>query len=53
MVGRNDGFQPVRLDMGIDLGRRYIGVPEHLLQRPEIGSPGKEMTGEGMPQAMR
>ena len=46
-------LEPVRLHVGVDLGRRDIGVPEHLLDRSQIGAAGEEMAGKGMPQHMR
>jgi hypothetical protein len=35
-----DGFQPVQIDMSINLSGGDIGVAEHLLHHPEIRSTG-------------
>jgi hypothetical protein len=35
-----DGFQPVQIDMGINLSGGDIGMPEHLLHHSEIRSAG-------------
>ena len=39
--------------MGVDLGGRYVGVPEQILNDAEIGAVLKEMTSEGVAQDMR
>ncbi len=38
--------------MGIALGRRHAGVPEQLLDHPQIGSPVEQMGGEAVPQGV-
>ena len=53
MMGGDDRLQPLRLDMGVDLGRRNIGMAEHLLQRAQIGTAGEQMAGKGMAQTVR
>ena len=45
--------QPIALDMGIDLGRRDIGMAEHLLYAAQIGAVVEQMAGEGMTQHVR
>src|SRR3954452_8285523 len=39
--------------VGIELGRRQVGVPQHLLDRAEVGAALEQVRGEGMPQEMR
>ena len=46
-------LQPLPDDVGINLGRRDLGVPQHHLDRPQVGSPLEEMGREGMPQDVR
>ena len=40
-------------DMGIDLGRREIGMAEQGLDHPQVGPMRQQMRGEGMAQDMR
>lgn len=47
------GFKTVGVDMGIDLGRGYIGMSQHHLDRAQIGATRQEMGGKGMAQDMR
>ena len=39
--------------VGVELGRGQIRVPQHLLNRPEIGSALEQMCREGVAQQMR
>ena len=39
--------------MRVDLRRRNVGVPEHLLDRADIGAVLNEMRRERMPQSVR
>ncbi len=39
--------------MGVDLGGRYVGVPEQILNDAKIGAVLKEMASEGVAQDMR
>ena len=41
------------VDMGIDFGRRDIGMAEHFLDDPQIGSTTEQMCREAVPQLMR
>ncbi len=45
--------EPVAADVGIDLGRRDLAVPEHELDGPEVRAALEEVGGEGMPQDVR
>ena len=42
--------QPIRRQVGVDLGRTDVGVPEHLLQRTQIAAAGEQMSGERVAQ---
>ena len=44
--------QPVVLNMGIDLCRRDVRMPQHLLHAAQIGTMGEEMRREGVAQHM-
>ena len=48
-----DLAEPAELDAGVDLGRGDRGVAEHLLDDAQIGTPGKEVGGEAVPQRVR
>ena len=43
-------LQALLIDMGVNLGRRNIGVAEHFLNDPEIGAVAQEMSRETVPQ---
>src|SRR6185369_15890815 len=45
--------QPRALDMRIDLCRRNVGVPEHLLHAAQIGAMIEQMARESMAQDVR
>ena len=45
--------QPLLDDMGIDLRRGDIGMPEQLLHRAKIGAALKEMAGESVAKDVR
>jgi len=45
--------QPFTADMGVNLGRRDLAVPEHKLNGPEVGPPFKEMGRKRVPQDVR
>ena len=47
-----DPLQALFQYMGIDLGGGEIGVTEHHLHRPQVGSPLQEMGRKGMAQGM-
>ena len=38
--------------MGVDFGRGDIGVPQHRLDRPQIGPIGQQMRGKGVAQSV-
>ena len=46
-------FQPLLVDVRINLGRGDIRMPEHLLDDPEIGSVAQKMGRETVPQQVR
>ncbi len=39
-------------DVGIDLGRGYIGMAQEVLHRADVGTPFEQVGGEGMPEGM-
>jgi len=45
--------QPFAADVGVDLGRRDLAVPEHQLDGPEVGPALEEVRREGVPQDVR
>lgn len=46
-------FQPLLLDMGVDLGGGNVGMTEHHLNSPEIGTIGEKVGGKGMADHVR
>ena len=46
-------LQALLIDMGVNLGRRNIGVAEHFLDDPQIRTVSEQMCREAMPQKMR
>ena len=46
-------FQPLLINMGVDLRRRDIGVPEHFLDDTEIAAIIEQMRGEAVPKRVR
>src|SRR5579863_3912515 len=48
-----DRKQPLHLDVGVFLGGRERGVPEQLLDRPQVGAALQQVGGEGVPQGVR
>jgi hypothetical protein len=46
-----EGAEPGLVDMGVDLGRADVGVPEHGLHGPEVGAVVEEVRGNGAPSA--
>lgn len=53
MVGLHGLTQAFFQNMGIDLGRRYVRVPKHLLHGAQVGAIGKKVGSKGMAQNMR
>jgi len=53
MMRLNQLLQPFRQDMGVNLGRRDIGMSEQFLQAAQIGAMRQQMRGEGMTEHMR
>ena len=43
-------LEPLLIDMGVDLGRRYVRVAQHLLDDSKIRAVAKQMRCEAMPQ---
>ena len=41
------------IDMGVDLGRADVGMPEQLLNRPDVRPVGEHVRGEAVPQHVR
>ena len=52
MRGLDQPAQPRALHVGIDLGRRDIGVPQHLLHASQVGAVIEQMAGERVAQHM-
>ena len=48
----DQGLEPGRQDVGVNLGGRDVGVPQHLLDAPQIRAVIEEMGGEGVAQHM-
>ena len=46
-------FQPLLIDMRIDLRRRNIGVTQHFLNNPQIGAVPQQMRRETVPEKVR
>ena len=46
-------LEPLLIDVGIDLGRRYVRVAQHLLDDSKIRAVAEKMRGEAVPQKMR
>jgi hypothetical protein len=46
-------FQALLVDMGINLRRRDVGVPEHFLDDSQIGAVPEQMSRETMPEQVR
>ena len=41
------------VDMGVDLSRRDVGVPQQLLHHAEVGAPDQQVRGKAVPQHVR
>src|SRR5829696_298340 len=48
-----DVLQPLAGQVCVELGRRDVGVPEHLLDRAEVAAAGEQVRREGMTQRVR
>src|SRR5829696_1324853 len=46
-------LQPVGGEVRVDLRRRDVRVPEHLLQRPEVAAAGEQVRRERVPERVR
>ena len=46
-------LQPLLIDMGVDLGRRYIRVAQHLLDNSQICAIAEEMRRKAVSQKVR
>jgi len=46
-------FQPVLVDMGVDLGRGDVGMAQHDLHGAQVGAVGQEVGGKGVAQHVR
>ena len=46
-------LKPLLIDMGINLGRRYVRVAEHLLDDSKIRAVAQQMCREAVPQKVR
>ena len=44
-----DGFQPLLVDVRVNLGRRNIGVAEHFLDDPQVGAVAEQMRRKTVP----
>ena len=45
--------QPLAIYMGVNLGRRDIGMAKHRLERAQVGSARQQVGSEGMAQDVR
>ena len=45
-------FQPLLIDMGINLRSRNIGVSQHFLYNPQIGAVSEQVGGKTVSQQM-
>lgn len=46
-------LQPLLVDVGVNLCRRYVGVAQHLLDDSQIRAVAKQMRCEAVPQKVR
>ena len=46
-------FQALLIDVGINLGRRNVGVAEHFLNDAQVGAVAQQMRREAVPEQMR
>src|SRR5947207_15841570 len=46
-------LQPLLIDMGVNLCRRYVGVAQHLLDDSQIRAVAKQMRCEAVPEKVR
>ena len=46
-------LQPLLIDMGVDLRRRYVGVAQHLLDDSQICAVAEQVRCEAVPQKVR
>ena len=46
-------FQSLLVDVRVNLRRRNVGMPEHLLDDPEIGAVAEQMRRKTVPQQVR
>jgi hypothetical protein len=46
------GFEPLLIDMRVNLRRRNIRVAEHFLDNAQVGAVAKEMRRETVPEKM-
>ena len=47
------GFEPLLIDVGINLGRGNVGVAEHFLDNAQVGAVTEQVRGETVPEQMR
>ena len=53
MEAIDGGRKPVFIDVGVNFGSSDAGVAQKFLDDPEIGSSGKKVGGEGVPEKVR
>jgi hypothetical protein len=46
-------LEPLLIDVGVDLGRRYVRVAQHLLNNSKISAVAEQMRCEAVPQQVR
>ena len=46
-------FQTLLIDVRVNLGRRNVGVAEHLLNDPQVGAVAQQVRREAVPEQMR
>ena len=52
MVAVMHGFEPLGIDVGVNLGGGHVGVAEQLLDDAQVCAVAQQMRGEGVPQEM-
>ena len=52
MVSVHGLVQATAVDMRINLSGRDIGMPQHLLNGPQVGTALKQVGGKSMPELM-
>ena len=48
-----DGFEPILIDVRVNLGRGNIGVTQHFLDDAQVGAVTEKMRSETVPEQVR